>query len=420
MGVIPNKQNVITRCNLGQFALNNDNMYAAWYRRFVLLFGALGLITIAASWLKSDLSTTRQIVITATVLALLGWFWFFGQWHLVTSDFHAALYLLGNILGIVILIRTWDGTSLLLFAIYWFGFAYLYTRYALIYALILTISTQWAFGAFDSNMGLNVDTFASVGVLVVILGFSGMMARYIEAFQNEAEKSRHLLAELKRAQESLINREREAGVEQERRRMAGEIHDTIAQHFASIITNLRAAREQEISDPALMQQHVANAFAAAQQGLTDSRSMLATMQPDVLLGRSLTDVLTSVVEEWSAPQPGINVTLSSEGEPATLSRAQESLLVRATQEALRNIGKHAGATSVDVRISWLEDEMLLDITDNGIGFTPAHVEAGKNGYQLGLATMESRVEAAGGTFALESAPGEGVSITISFPTGGDA
>lgn len=93
-------------------------------------------------------------------------------------------------------------------------------------------------------------------------------------------------------------------------------------------------------------------------------------------------------------------------------------MVRALQESLRNIGKHAAASDVVVRLSWLEDEVLMDISDNGLGFDPAGLVPGSDGYQLGLSTMESRVESCGGTFALESSPNEGTSITVSFPTGG--
>lgn len=417
MGVTPKRQNRIARGGLGEAALDGDNMYVTWYRRFMLLFGLLCLIVIGAAWFNTDLSQTRQIIITVTSLGLMAWFWFVGQWHIVRSDLHAVIYLLGNIAGMAILIRAWDGTALLLFSAYWFGFAYLNSQFAIVYSFLLTLATQWAFGTIGSGIGPNIETFVSAVLLVILLGFSWMMARYIESFQREAEINRHLLAELKSAQASLIERERDAGIEQERRRMAGEIHDTIAQHFASIITNLRAARELETRDPEQMEQHVALAFSAAQQGLTDSRAMLATMQPDVLYGKSLVEVLTSVVNEWSN-KPDLEVTMAVDGDPADLSRSQESLLVRATQEALRNIEKHAQASKVDVRVSWLEDEVLLDITDNGIGFDPAKVEAGKNGFRLGLSTMEFRVDAAGGTFALESSPKEGVSIAISFPTGG--
>lgn len=419
MGVATVPRNKITRAGITDSGSGGREIYVGWYRRFLVLFGALALAVIAGASFDSSLGTRQTLVVVSIVIALALWFWFYGQWHLVRSDAHAIAYLLGNVIGITVCIRLWEPSAMMLFAMYWLGFAYLYTRYAIVYAFILTVATQWAFGTVGSNLGFNLDTLVAVALLVLLLGFSAMMARYIEAFQIEAERNKALVAELKRTQQSLIEREREAGVEQERRRMAGEIHDTIAQHFASIITNLRAANELDGNDPAISRQHMSHAFSAAQQGLADSRSMLSTMQPDVLLGRSLTEVLQAIVAEWDATSP-VSATFATEGSASQLTRAQESVLVRALQESLRNIGKHAQANRVDVTLSWLEDEVLMDISDDGIGFQPDSIDAGSNGYRMGLSTMESRVESAGGTFALESASGEGTSIAIAFPTGRDA
>lgn len=417
MGVTATRTNFMTRCGMGENAPTGDNVYVGWYWRFVVLFGVLAAVTGTLALFSSELDFTSGLAVAGIMLALVLWFWFYGQWNQIQSDLHAIIYLLGNTVAIVVSIRIWDTSSILLFAIYWFGFAYLYTKYALVHAAILTVATQWAFGAFGSGVGLNQVTLSGVGISILLLGFSAMMAKYIEAFQIEAKKSQFLVEELKRTQQSLIESERAASVEAERKRMAGEIHDTVAQQFASIITNLQAARELEATDPVLRQQHLQNAFAAAQRGIADSRAMLATMQPDVTLGKSLSSVIKDIVEEWSIGQ-NITVRHESDGNAVQLSRGQEVIMVRALQESLRNIGKHADATEVVVRVSWLEDEVLMDISDNGRGFDPDNVVAGSNGYQLGLSTMESRVESSGGTFALESSPEEGTSITISFPTGG--
>lgn len=416
MGVSPAPRNRITRAGITDPGSGGRQLYVGWYRRFLVLFGLLALAVIAGASLDSSLGTQQTLMVVGITILLALWFWFYGQWHVIRTDAHAIVYLLGNVIGITISIRLWEPSAMLLFAMYWLGFAYLYTRYAIVYAFILTVATQWAFGTVGSNLGFNLDTLVAVTLLALLLGFSAMMARYIEAFQIEAERNKALVAELRRTQQSLIEREREAGIEQERRRMAGEIHDTIAQHFASIITNLRAANELEDTDPVISRQHVIHAFSAAQQGLSDSRAMLSTMQPDVLLGRSLTEVLRTIVDEWHEANPA-DVGFETHGRASQLTRAQESILVRALQESLRNVGKHAEANHVDVKLTWLEDEVLMDVSDDGVGFNPDEIDAGAHGYQMGLSTMQSRVESAGGTFALESSPGEGTSITIAFPTG---
>src|SRR5699024_7002103 len=102
--------------------------------------------------LDPDLTPGPTSVVVGTVIGLVLWFWIYGQWHDITSDTHAVIYLLGNIVGITISISLWESSALLLFAIYWFGFAYLYTRYAIAYAFLLTLATQWAFGSLRGNV----------------------------------------------------------------------------------------------------------------------------------------------------------------------------------------------------------------------------------------------------------------------------
>lgn len=390
--------------------------YWKWYHRFLVIFAIMAVAVVAGAWIGSGLPQRDRILVTGIVLALVAWFITFGQYDRIRSDLHAIVYLLGNAVGIAVLIRTWDSGALLLFPAFWFGFAYLLTGPAIAYSAVLTIGMQWGFGTFDRGFTLSWNSVAGIGLLIVILAFSGFMARYIEAFQSEAQRNRELYRQLQVAQEQLAMREREAGVEDERKRLAGEIHDTIAQQFTSVITNLQAAENTVTHDPQTAKGHVQNAVHAATQGLSDCRALLSTMQPDVLSGRTLQAVLEETINE-AHKQHSYSIELHIQGDAQLLSRPVETMLVRALQESLRNIAKHARATNVSVTLSWLEDEVLLDIQDDGIGFEPEEIVAGESGNRMGLLTMEHRVERAGGTFALESTPGEGTSIAVSFPTG---
>ena len=419
MGLALANQRKFTRSGGTDAEVREAPIYQTWYVRFVAIFALLCLATVGSVWFSSSIDSQVKITVSVLVIALVAAFWLFGQWHLITSDLHAIGYLAFNLVCVAIGIRLYDGTALLLFAAYWMAFAYLHTKPAIIYTVFLTIASQWGFGTFDGGIGWNLETLIFACILAVIIGMSTMMASYIEAFQREAEKNRALLGELQRAQASLIEREREAGVESERQRLAGEIHDTIAQHFASVITNLNAATELNKSRPTEAREHVAHAMQAAQEGITDSRSLLSTMQPVVTEGRTLDDVLQSIA---SAPYPGTGpeVHFVSDGEPASIGRVRESLLVRGLQEALRNARKHAEASEIKVTLTWLENEVLLDVSDNGIGFDPDSVTPRHDGFRVGLANMASRIEESGGTFVLDSAPHEGTAITISFLTGDDA
>lgn len=409
--------NRLTRCGISDPSAREEALYRTWYYRFLIVFAVIAGALIISGLVVPGFSWTERLGIVGSIGFLIAWFWFFGRWDVVSSDLHAVVYLVGNLIAICIAISIWDTAGILLFAAYWLAFAYLYTVPAIVYALALTVSIQVAYG----NAGMFTDSgssmLAGVVLLLVITGFSGLMAKYIESFQKESERNKHLLAQLQATQASLAEREREAGVEQERQRVAGEIHDTIAQEFTSIITNLRAAMQMENLDQPNARRHITLSLEAANQGLTDSRAMLATMQPDVLRGRSLIDALREIAADARSTSTTA-IDINVDGHPSPLARSVETILVRSLQESLRNIRKHAQAMQVDVTLTWLEDEVLLDITDDGIGFDADATQPNEAGYHMGLATMQARIESAGGTFVLESSPGDGTSVTISFPTGG--
>ena len=171
MGVATVPRNKITRAGITDSGSGGREIYVGWYRRFLVLFGALALAVIAGASFDSSLGTRQTLVVVGIVIALALWFWFYGQWHLVRSDAHAIAYLLGNVIGITVCIRLWEPSAMMLFAMYWLGFAYLYTRYAIVYAFILTVATQWAFGTVGSNLGFNLDTLVAVALLVLLLGW---------------------------------------------------------------------------------------------------------------------------------------------------------------------------------------------------------------------------------------------------------
>lgn len=375
------------------------------------MFGFLCLVVVIAAAFNTQLSGIHRVGVIAAVVFLIVSHATYGRWSQIRSDFQAVVYLLGNLVAVTISIAIWDVSSILLFGIYWIGFAYLYTGYAVIYAMILTAATQISFGNADIFTDFDLGSIAGLGMLITITVLSGMMAKYIESFHRETERSRNLLRELRQAQESLVQRERDESAERERIRLAGEIHDTIAQQLTSIITNLRAADELHEMHPDMADHHRSLALTAAQQGLKESREMLHTMQPAIASGRSVSLIMKEIITQNPSPP----CSFQNEGVERSISRVQETILVRALQEALRNIRKHAQATHAAATLSWLEDEVLLDISDNGVGFDPDQPRTGDEGFHMGLITMRARVESSGGTMVVDSSPGEGTSLTISFP-----
>ena len=174
------------------------------------------------------------------------------------------------------------------------------------------------------------------------------------------------LAENAGLHEQLLTQAREAGILDERQRMAGEIHDTLAQGLTGIITQLQAA-EQASADPAGWRRRVAAATRLARERLSEARRSVDALRPEPLETARLSDALTSVAERWSALH-GIAVQVTTTGTARPLPTEAESALLRTAQEALANVARHAQATRVGLTLSYLPHEVALDVRDDGRGF----------------------------------------------------
>jgi signal transduction histidine kinase len=237
------------------------------------------------------------------------------------------------------------------------------------------------------------------GAAVMVLGVSlRVLARQMD--------------ERTRLQASLAAAERRAGMLEERQRLAREIHDTLAQGFAGIVVHLETAEQMDplLESPA--RSHLNLARSVAREGLEDARRMLAALRPEILEQRGLPQALERVCTEWSR-RTGLKASLSITGAPATMHPDIELTILRALQESLTNIGRHAGARTAAVTLSYMEDILVLDVQDDGAGFDPALMAVAGKGF--GLAGMRERAEALQGTFSLESVPGEGTTISLSLP-----
>ena len=211
----------------------------------------------------------------------------------------------------------------------------------------------------------------------------------------------------------LVAQAREAGVADERNRMAGEIHDTLAQGLTGIITQLQAA-EQAADRPEEWSRHLRTAAGLARESLTEARRSVRAMQPTQLADAPLPEALAEVAKRWSEVH-GVPAELTTTGTVRPMHPEIELTLLRAAQEALANVARHAGASRVGLTLSYMGDELTLDVRDDGRGFDPASVPApdGHGGY--GLTAMRQRVERLAGSLAVESEPGAGTAISATVP-----
>lgn len=197
--------------------------------------------------------------------------------------------------------------------------------------------------------------------------------------------------------------------EAERSRLAREIHDTLAQGFAGIVTQLQAA--EQAPDDATRQRHTDAALALARDGLGEARRSVQALRPGELNAVRLPEALTQVARNWSA-RTGIPVEITTSGSAAALAIDAEVALLRTAQEALANIERHADAHQVELVLRSGAAGVRLEVRDDGRGFDPAATTTrglpGSGGF--GLIAMRERIESVAGDLVVESRPGSGALV----------
>ncbi|MCG7525984.1 sensor histidine kinase [Streptomyces sp. OfavH-34-F] len=212
----------------------------------------------------------------------------------------------------------------------------------------------------------------------------------------------------------LLVQAREAGVADERRRLAAEIHDTIAQGLTGIIAQLQAATSTADTDPALAREHVARAADLARHSLGEARRSVHNLLPGALEEDDLPGALRKTVTTWSE-RTGVRADFTVTGTVAPLHDEVGATLLRIAEEALANAGRHAVASRAGVTLSYMGDEITLDVRDDGRGFDPAALPPYRGAGGFGLGGMRSRAERIAGTVEVETGPGLGTAICARVP-----
>jgi len=205
----------------------------------------------------------------------------------------------------------------------------------------------------------------------------------------------------------------QAGVEAERSRLAREIHDTLAQGFAGIITQLQAA--EQAADDDGRRHHTDAALTLARDGLAEARRSMQALRPVALDATRLPDAVANAARTWST-RTGIPVQVHTEGRDGRLSTDAEVALLRTAQEALVNVERHAGAHRVELDLRFDADRARLEVRDDGRGFDPSAAlrGSGTDG-GFGLIAMRERIESLAGDLVVESRPGHGTAIRAEVP-----
>lgn len=239
--------------------------------------------------------------------------------------------------------------------------------------------------------------------------FGVLVGIFIHRLTDESDRRAQLIAELEASQAEVAQLSHRAGVAAERERLAGEIHDTLAQGFTSIVTLLQAAQAQFDGDPPAARRHLDLAVRAARENLREARGLVAASAPSDLESRSLADAIGRQADRWTE-ETAVPAACEVIGTPRRLPPEEEIVLLRAAQELLANVARHAEAREVGVRLDYsAEDAVGLSVADDGRGFDPDAVGEAS----FGLRLMRGRVERIGGAVRVESGPsGSTVTVTL--------
>ncbi|SMQ73231.1 Signal transduction histidine kinase [Plantibacter sp. VKM Ac-1784] len=279
--------------------------------------------------------------------------------------------------------------------------------------VIATIAAVVAIGLHAGfSVGGVVGPLVGAAVAVAIgLGY--------EALAREAAERERLIAELVEAREELAERGRQAGKLAERERLAADLHDTVAQALSSIQLLLHAAERSAVEQPGTEQlrSHIGLAREAAATALAETRSLIDELSPPALVGATIADALGRLAETTTA-ESGTPVSTTVTGDAFVLGTPVTTALLRAAQSSLANVVRHAAASRADVTLTYLDEEVILDIDDDGTGFDPARVAERTAGGSFGMMSMRRRITELGGDVEVRSAPGAGTTITVRFAAPG--
>lgn len=270
--------------------------------------------------------------------------------------------------------------------------------------VLLTAAWQRIVVGFDP-----VQVAGPVGVaLVTVLAY--------RALDVESRARQRLLDQLVAAQSDLASEQRRTGALAERTRLSREIHDSVGQGLSSINLLLNAADRAWDSQPGPAREHLRTAASTARLSLDEVRRVVADLGPAELSagtdGNALEKALRDAAAETMLDLPA---EVRVDGTPVEVSPEIAAALVRTTRGALANVREHAGATRVAVTLTYLLDEVVLDVRDDGRGFDVAGTAVrGTRG--RGLAGIRERAESLGGRADIESAEGDGTTVSVRFPT----
>ena len=354
------------------------------------------------------LDPARRIIATAALAAMVPWYIFLGR-PLMKQDTatepRATIYLAGLVVLFAIAQSQAANAWFLAFGLLPMCFHVTTARRALAFVVIINVIAAGLDVWRDPGLP---GALTALGILAFAVTFAYVYSRWMARVIEQSLERAVLIEQLEATRAELAAAHHEAGVQAERHRLAGEIHDTLAQGFTSIVTLLQAGQASlDAASPA--RRHLDLALLTARENLAEARTLVTALTPATLEAGTLGDSVRRVTSATGA-QAGIEAHAEVTGTARRLPTGTEVVLLRVCQEALANVRKHAGARQVRVRLCYVGTTVRLTVTDDGKGFDPGGTNGG-----YGLTGMRDRVSQVGGTVEVASVPGRGTEVSAEVP-----
>ena len=243
----------------------------------------------------------------------------------------------------------------------------------------------------------------NVTLALIVGGASQAREREVAAREDAVHALARAHAENLTLHTQLVQQAHEKGIVEERARLSRELHDTVAQGLVGVIRQLELSADLD----AAAQLRVDRATQTARDCLDETRRAVRALGPQQLQDADLVDAVRAVVQTWSLTS-GVVAHVRVHGTP--VPGTGDDVVVRVVQEALANVARHAAARTLSVTFSWLSEELVVEVSDDGVGFEPGAVVRGR-----GLDGMAERLAAVGGRLVLESRPGAGTTVVAVLP-----
>ncbi|WP_438490510.1 sensor histidine kinase [Streptomyces sp. S186] len=305
------------------------------------------------------------------------------------------------------------------------GCAYFWSGYAALF--IVTLPHFWLFGR-TVRASLAFTGLATVSTLtgswlrkgwsaeflgstlvstLIVVAASILIGLWIHSVVEQSGERARLIEELERTQARLSEAHQRQGAADERERMAREIHDTLAQGFASIIVLAEAARAGLATDPDRSTQQLRSIESTARENLAEARELVGSGQRSRVAAGSVAHTLRRTLDRFGEDT---GLTVDAELADPECDQRTRIALLRCLQESLANVRKHAAASTVSVVLARRPFGVELEITDDGRGFVVGEAPG------FGLDGMRKRLAELGGQLTVTSSVGDGTRVLAMIPT----